>query len=257
MTTSLKEALVCTVCHADLAWEAERVRCSRCPQIFPLSAGVPVMLDGSENLHDGFGHDLNQAKESGNFFEKVFHRNRVRTVVRWLQEGPGFQGRVLDLGCNTGPVLIPLRSRGLDVIGLDVIAEDVHVCAGNLKRHGLVADGLVVADGRKTPFPDGFFDGVLLVDVLEHTLDPAGILSEARRVVRQGGYVFASVPWKWHPVVRHDWIRKALTRRKTVDEHPDIPFDNKKLDELFTGWTLERRGLVYQWVCIGAIYRKP
>jgi len=49
------------------------------------------------------------------------------------------------------------------------------------------------------PFPEDSFDGVLLLDVLEHADDDAA-LAEARRVVRPGGWVLLSVPafpWLW------------------------------------------------------------
>lgn len=248
--------IVCPLCRGELATSPAALSCAACRRTYPVRDEVGNFLGGTENLHDGFGHDLNQAKERGNVFEKVFHGNRVRTVQRWLKEGGCLGGELLELGCNTGPVLIPLLQEDVRIVGLDVIASDIETCRKTLQERRLRADGLLVADGKRTPFRDASFDGVLLVDVLEHTTDPEGIVAEVRRILRPGGFTYVSVPWKWHPVVRHDWIRKMLTRRETVDEHPDIPFDNATLDRLFAGWTLERRGLVYQWVCIGALYRR-
>lgn len=39
-------------------------------------------------------------------------------------------------------------------------------------------------DGKRLDYPDEFFDGAILVDVLHHTDDPAAILAEAVRVSR-------------------------------------------------------------------------
>jgi SAM-dependent methyltransferase len=44
------------------------------------------------------------------------------------------------------------------------------------------------------PYPDAFFDGVLLLDVLEHLLDEKAVLQEIHRVLRPGGFLVVSVP---------------------------------------------------------------
>lgn len=41
-------------------------------------------------------------------------------------------------------------------------------------------------DGREFPFADKSYDYVTFVDVLHHTTDPMMLLSEARRVAREG-----------------------------------------------------------------------
>lgn len=40
-------------------------------------------------------------------------------------------------------------------------------------------------DGRQIPFPDSFFDCVMIVDVLHHDEDPEAILREAKRVSKK------------------------------------------------------------------------
>jgi SAM-dependent methyltransferase len=51
------------------------------------------------------------------------------------------------------------------------------------------------------PFDDGAFEGVVLKDVLEHVRDPVAIVREVRRVLAEGGAVYASSPdaqrWAW------------------------------------------------------------
>jgi SAM-dependent methyltransferase len=53
---------------------------------------------------------------------------------------------------------------------------------------------LLCADGYELPFVDEAFDVVLLVAVLEHTLEPWRILAEARRVLKPGGIALMIVP---------------------------------------------------------------
>jgi SAM-dependent methyltransferase len=236
------------------------------------------MLPGTTN--DGFGHDLYRAQLRGNFFERVFHNNRIATLLRLItdelvqsdgsphgmptdgpQRLPG-RARVLDVGCNTGPMLIPLRQRGYDVVGVDISPEDVQQAERYLREHDLHSGGLSVADGTCLPFRDQSFDLILLIDVLEHTDHPRQIVSEAGRLLVPGGIAIATVPWAYHPYVRFTWLRKLLSSRKTIDEHPDAPFRLEMLQSLFapsgpTGPTFEPVcfRLVFHWVCILGVYR--
>jgi SAM-dependent methyltransferase len=214
------------------------------------------MMDGVSN--DGFGHDLYHAQLHGNFFEKVFHTNRIQTLLRLitreLEIPPGV--RALDVGCNTGPMLIPLRRRGYDVVGIDISPDDVSQAERYLRERGLPEGRLSVADGTRLPFRDQSFDFILLVDILEHTDFPERIVSEVQRLLAPGGLVIATVPWAYHPYVRYTWLRKALSSRKTIDEHPDAPFYLSMLQRLFPAdFEPVTFRLVFHWVCILGVYR--
>ena len=253
----LQRLLVCPACHGELAFQDRAITCQNCGVRYPVEGQIPVMTVGVSN--DGFGHDLYHAQLHGNFFEKVFHTNRIQTLTRLITYELGIEpgGQVLDVGCNTGPMLIPLRRRGFDIVGIDISAEDVHQAARYLGERGLSDDGLSVADGTRLPFRDHSFDLILLVDILEHTDAPQRVVSEVKRLLVPGGIVIATVPWAYHPYVRFTWIRKLLSSRKTIDEHPDAPFKFEMLQSLFPGFEPLLFRLVFHWVCVLGIYRLP
>lgn len=256
----LQALLICPNCHGDLIFGEDGMLCRQCGARYGVQGQIPIML--SSTSQDGFGHDLYNAQIRGNFFEQVFHTNRIRTLLELITDEldipPGT--RALDVGCNTGPMLIPLRQRGYDIVGIDISPDDVQQAGCYLHQHGLPADQLSVADGTQLPFRDRSFDFVLLVDVLEHTDYPQRIVSEVQRLLAPGGIVIATVPWAYHPYVRYTWLRKALSSRKTIDEHPDAPFKLKMLQDLFPvsgqpHFQALLFRLVFHWVCILGVYR--
>jgi SAM-dependent methyltransferase len=258
----LQELLVCPKCHGELDFEERRtkdtpgIRCTKCGAHYPVEGQIPLMFTATTN--DGFGHDLYHAQLHGNFFERVFHGNRIKTLLRLITTELGLASGAcaLDVGCNTGPMLIPLRQRGYDVVGIDISADDVQQAERYLCEHGLPSGRLSVGDGTQLPFRDHSFDLVLLIDILEHTDHPERIVSEARRLLVPGGIAIATVPWAHHPYVRYTWLRKLLSSRKTIDEHPDAPFELEMLQSLFPAdfQPLDYR-LVFHWVCILGVYR--
>jgi len=101
--------------------------------------------------------------------------------------------RILDLGCGTGTMLGHLRSFG-DAQGVDADPQAVQFC----KARG--EDRVQELDSETLPFPDGSFDLVTALDVLEHIEDDRGALREVARVLRPGGTFLATVPayrWMW------------------------------------------------------------
>ena len=252
----LQDLLICPACHGALRFEPGSAVCQACGAQYPVAGQIPLMVSGTSN--DGFGHDLYHAQLHGNYFEKVFHSDRVETLLRLITSelalDPG--ARILDVGCNTGPMVIPLRQRGYDVVGIDISLDEVLQAERYLGERDLANDRLAVADGTGLPFREHSFDMILLVDILEHTDSPERIVAEAQRLLVPGGWVVATVPWAYHPYVRFTWLRKALSSRKTIDEHPDAPFRLHMLQRLFPGdfQPLLFR-LVFHWVCILGVYR--
>lgn len=100
-------------------------------------------------------------------------------------------GVVLDLGCGTGLLTERLPSAGAEY----VVAADIStgMVARARARLPPTAD-LVICDCELLPLREEAFDLVLAVTVLQNAYDMRRALSEASRVVREGGLVVATVP---------------------------------------------------------------
>lgn len=113
-----------------------------------------------------------------------------------LIEQPDIAGRtVLDVGCGMGDRTVAVALAGAaSAIGLDNDLEKLRWAVAFRDRIGSANTGLVHGSGTALPFPDRFFDLVLLIDVIEHVDDVPRLLGEIRRVLVPGGNAFVSFP---------------------------------------------------------------
>lgn len=91
---------------------------------------------------------------------------------------------VLEVGCGTGHWIDRLREDGRHVVGLDPSAEMVRRAVN--KGSGL---RFALGTAEALPFRSRSFDLIIVVNALHHFADPRRFLSEAKRVVREGGRV--------------------------------------------------------------------
>lgn len=94
--------------------------------------------------------------------------------------GPG-AGRCIDLGCGTGRFLAVAADLGWDVCGVDVSADQLR-----LARRAVPTAQLVEADASKVPLADGSFDAGFSTFTHTDVDDFAGLVAEARRLLRPG-----------------------------------------------------------------------
>jgi SAM-dependent methyltransferase len=119
-------------------------------------------------------------------------------------------GRVLDVGCGRGRAAGPLRERGAERI----VGIEVHTPAAELAREFYDA----VHVGRVEDVLPGLaerFDTILCYDVLEHLVDPAGLLHALTGVAEPGGHLHVSVP-----NARHWTLFRDLAVRGTFGYAP-------------------------------------
>ena len=104
------------------------------------------------------------------------------------QSGIAPPGRIIDVGCGWGVTLQVLEAAGYRAAGLDVSPQILELIDHPQRR-------LIEADlSQDLPETGDFYDGSLILDVLEHLDDDRGALRRVARLVRPGGFIVASVP---------------------------------------------------------------
>lgn len=113
-------------------------------------------------------------------------------MARWtraIAALPFATGRVLDLGCAFGFATRMLRRRGYDAVGVD--CSPAYIARA---RRADPRTTYLVADAAHVPLPDASFEGLLLLDVLEHLPDERATIAEVARLLAPGGTLALSVP---------------------------------------------------------------
>ncbi len=108
-------------------------------------------------------------------------------VLEAADVGP--QTQVVDLGCGTGQISLPLALRGAQVLAVDVSSAMVRKLQAEARRHGVPSlDGLAMPI-EELVLPPGSVDLVVSSYSLHHLRDPdkARLVSAAYGWLRPGG----------------------------------------------------------------------
>jgi SAM-dependent methyltransferase len=135
-----------------------------------------------------------------------WYRGRRRIIRAELDRLPLPAGaRVLDAGCGSGRTLQELVDYG-EVSGIELNAEAAELARS--RGHGEVQIGRL----EELPWPEGSFDLITCLDVVEHVPDDVAALAELLRVCRPGGWLLVTVPayqalWSLHDEANHHYRR--------------------------------------------------
>jgi ubiquinone/menaquinone biosynthesis C-methylase UbiE len=146
------------------------------------------------DLPDGVRNGINHERERLEKFAPVEYAITRRYLLRYIPEG----ATIADVGVGTGHYSELLARRGCNVHLVDVASRLLDAAQERLTDAGLQEHILSVTHASATdlPFiPDGSCDAVLMLGPFYHLSLPGERLraaSEARRILRKGGLLFAA-----------------------------------------------------------------
>lgn len=132
------------------------------------------------------GHDLGwmspQAHAKSN--EKQYRRR-----LRFFSEHIAKDKRLLEIGCSSGFMILPLKEKGMQAIGI----EPSRSCADYLVNKGIPVFSSL-EELKKTPLSRRKFDLLLHFFVLEHLRNPIIFLKNCFKLLVSGGVMVFEVP---------------------------------------------------------------
>lgn len=139
-------------------------------------------------------------------------RDQNIALKRALREARGHTGRALEVGCGGGRFVraIVRHCPDLEGHGCDISSEAIALASS-------AGDGVayMMGDLLQLPYADAQFDMVFAFDVLEHLHHPDRGITEACRVLKQGGELHALVPCEGQPLTLH-WLMWKLNMAADV-----------------------------------------
>lgn len=193
---------ICPVCAHPVesraeGWFCSDPGCSRTTERFPMVSGTPALVDFDKSVIDPDrlqetegASEFNRKGLGPRLFEFLYGRNTVAdaAVARMVQ---ALLSDATDVGRRPRILVIGGGAVGN---GLDVFYDDasVDIVVFDIYKSPHVQ---FIGDGHAIPLADGCIDGVVVQAVLEHVLDPAIVVREIHRVLRDGGIVYADTPF--------------------------------------------------------------
>lgn len=126
----------------------------------------------------------------GDTIEEGIELCRYQTITPVFDKYLPKPGRILESGCGLGRWVFYLRKRGYDVTGIDLVEH-----AMNTAKAYDPSAPVFVDDVLHSRFPDGHFQAVISLGVVEHFEEgPEEALNEIKRLLSKDGLLFLSVP---------------------------------------------------------------
>jgi SAM-dependent methyltransferase len=146
--------------------------------------------------------------EPGDFGDLPFYKEQAAVK----------RGSVLELGCGTGRILIPLSREVSFIHGIDSSGAMLALCRRKMAQHGISRTRAAVDIGDITHFElDRDFDLIIapyrVIQNLETDLELSGLFRSIRRHLKDDGTCILNVfnpnaPW---PKIEEEWSEKSET----------------------------------------------
>ncbi len=100
-------------------------------------------------------------------------------------------GSLLEAGCGPGDAASFFAGRGFDVTGIEISPE----AAASARSKGVT---VLESDIENAPLPEGAWDVILALEVLEHLRDPLSVLETLLEHLADDGELVFSLPNEFH-----------------------------------------------------------
>ncbi len=114
--------------------------------------------------------------------------------------------RFLEVGCGAGKFLFSLADEfpAAHFTGIDISNSAILKACQNNKRQNIQ---FLKADAQQMNFEEGYFDAIIVLDVLEHVNNPEKVIQDCYRFLKPGGVLHTFIPCEAQSIY---WISEKI-----------------------------------------------
>lgn len=169
------------------------------------------------------------------------HQRHLEDLPFWLDLARQANGLILELGCGTGRILIPVLQSGLAITGLDRDANMLAVLQEN-SRKAKLSPSVIQADMRAFHFAQKFSLIILPCNTLSTLEDPArtAMLKLASSHLKPGGIFAAGLP--------NPRLLSSLPRQAEPEDEESFPHPSSgSLVRVSSSWEHDQHSFTISW----------
>lgn len=173
----------CQLCHKNnfkliikASWPIKRCLTCGLVQTNPLPSKKEVNALYQGDYYKNFAPYLSQLSSH----QKYFYQ-QLKEIKKFVKTG-----RLLDLGCALGPLLVEAEKQGFAAEGVDISSYAVKYC----RKHGLAAKTGTVFSVKK----NNYYDVVAAFELIEHEREPLKVLQAVFQLLKKNGLIVISTP---------------------------------------------------------------
>ena len=159
--------------------------------------------------------------------------------------------RILDAGCGEGRNMVYFIRNGYPVYGIDRDPESVvmaRLMASSINRSYTI-ENIIQSSIEENPFPEGFFDLVICINVLHHARNTDHfnhMIGAMARILKKEGMMYLVMESR----IRPEWQEKAYEADGKDQKNTEKKFylTAELLETITSGKRLERTGKIRSYL---------
>ena len=201
-------------------------------------------------------------KQQLNYFQKEFSavsryelafwkRSYVQKIKEYLLDKDFKNKTLLDIATGSGYVAVEMAKYGVNVIACDMSDQAIANLKKYKKQYSLKNLKLLVCKAENIPLVDNSVDYVVANAILEHIPDEKQVVLEWKRVLRNNGKMFITVPLSLRHIWPFLWLinifyDKRLGHLRRYDRKSlKEKFQLKVLKVFYTGHLIKVLGVIF------------